>query len=399
MQAGVEIYFLLLVAVIAGWLLGRLGRGGKSAGSRQSRDMLADYFLGLNYLLNDEPDEAIDTFIRGLEVNSDTIETHLALGALLRRRGKVDKAIKVHQALLARPGLEQHFVDSTRLQLATDYIAAGLLDRAERLLNEILEEDTSAKWEALSHLVIVYQTEKEWLKAIDVSRHLLTNSAFRRNAEVRSRAAHYCCELVDELLADRQYNKSREWIKKAFTFDRHSVRATLLLADIEQKSGNYRAAVRELLRVCRNSPEYTGQLLDAMGNCYSELNERREFERVLRELLAEHNDIHVALALAKMIQSAEGDANAIQFLNRQLEHTPYLAGVLALLRMQVPKATGELQVNLHRLQSMIDLLLSKRPHYRCEHCGYEAKLLNWLCPSCKKWDKMKPILEVSKLWN
>lgn len=399
MQADLQIYALLLLAVMAGWLLGHFGRRTRSGKRAPARDIYADYFVGLNYLLNDEPDEAIDTFIKGLEVNSETVETHLALGALLRRRGKVDKAIKVHQTLLARPGLAQQFVDAARLQLATDYIAAGLLDRAERLLNEILEEDTSAKWEALSHLVIVYQTEKEWHKAIEASRRLLTNSAFRRDAEVRSRAAHYCCEVVDELLTDRQYSKSRDWIKKAFTFDRHSVRATLLLAEIEQQLGNYRAALRELLRVCRNNPEFSGQLLGALESCYRELDERREYERTLRELLVEHNDIHIALALARLIQSTAGDNNAIQFLSQQLEQAPYLAGVLELLRMQVSQAEGELRDNLRRLQDMIDLLLSKRPYYRCEHCGYEAKSLNWLCPSCKKWDSMKPILEVSKLWN
>ena len=401
MLAGLEIYFILLLAVIAGWLLGRFGRRVSKAGNRSptTGEILSEYFVGLNYLLNDEPDEAIDTFIKGLEVNSETVETHLALGALLRRRGKVDKAIKVHQTLLARPGLEQRFVDSTRLELANDYIAAGLLDRAERLLNEILAENTVAKWEALSHLITIYQTEKEWIKAIDATRHLLSSTAYRGDAELRSRGAHYCCEVVDQLLADKHYNQARDWIKKAFTFDRHSIRSTLLLAEIEQELGNYRAALRELLRICRTHTEFTGQVLPALELCYDELNERREYERLLRELLAEHNDIHVTLALARVIRAAEGDSNAIQFLNRQLEHTPYLAGVLALLGMQVSQADGELQANLQRLQSMIDLLLSKRPYYRCENCGYEAKSLSWNCPSCKKWDNMKPILEISKLWN
>lgn len=401
MLAGFEIYFILLLAVIAGWLLGRfnrrLSKPGKS--SATTSEMLSEYFVGLNYLLNDEPDEAIDTFIKGLEVNSDTVETHLALGALLRRRGKVDKAIKVHQTLLARPGLEQRFVDSTRLQLANDYIAAGLLDRAERLLNEILEENTGAKWEALSHLITIYQTEKEWAKAIDATRHLLASNAYRGDVELRSRGAHYCCEVVDQLLADKQYNQARDWIKKAFTFDRHSIRASLLLAEIEQQLGNYRAALRELLRICRTHAEFTGQLLPALQACYEELNERKEYERLLQELLLEHKDIHVALELARLIRSTEGDSNAIQFLNKQLEHTPYLDGVLALLGMQVSQADGGMRINLQRLQSMIELLLSKRPHYRCENCGYEAKSLSWNCPSCKKWDNMKPILETSKLWN
>lgn len=399
MLDGLQIYGFLLLAVAAGWLLGRWRGSRTQASSHESAALFPDYFVGLNYLLNDEPDEAIDTFIKSLEVNSDTIETHLALGALLRRRGKVDKAIKVHQTLLARPGLDQQRIDATRLQLAIDYIAAGLLDRAERLLKEILEEDTPAKWDALQHLITIYQTEKEWQQAVDCSRHLLTSSVFRRNQEVRSAAAHYCCELAELRFTERQFSKARELIKRAFTFDRRSVRAALLLAEIEQKLGNYRAALRELLRIARGHGDFTGRILQPMAECYQQLNARDEYEQVLRELLAEQADIHVIVALSRVIQAQGGDARAVRFLNEQLEREPHLAGVLELLRIQVPVTEGELQTNLQRLQKMLKQLLGRRPFYRCHHCGYEAKSLYWLCPSCQKWDRMRPIVEATNLWN
>ncbi len=394
---GLQIYFILLLAVIAGWLLGRYTKRTPSGGSRSrpAREIFADYFVGLNYLLNDEPDEAIDTFIRGLEVNSETVETHLALGALLRRRGKVDKAIKVHQVLLARPGLAQNIIDETRLQLANDYIAAGLLDRAERLLNEILEEKSSAQWEALALLITIYQTEKEWPQAIDAARQLLSNNAHRSDKELRSRGAHFCCEVAEELLAESQINQARDWIKKAFTFDRHSIRATLLLADIERRLGNHRACLRELLRVCQNSSEFTGELLEPLEACYDALGQRKDYERLLRELLAKEHNIQVALALAELIRSTEGDQIAIQFLLRQLESTPNLAGVKAVLGLQIVQVQGEAHANLQRLQVSIDAMLGRKPHYRCENCGYEARSLNWNCPSCKKWDKMKPVLDIN----
>ena len=224
------IYFLLLIAVMAGWILGRLSAPRSFAKDRATNDMFADYFVGLNYLLNDEPDEAIDTFIKALETNNDTVETHLALGALLRRRGKVDKAIKVHQALLARPGLDKAFTDSTRLQLSIDYISAGLLDRAERLLKEILSEGSNAKWEALRHLITIYQREKEWGKAIDCSTQLLTNNNHKRDIEIRAAAAHYCCELAEQNLISAQNSNAKDEIKRAFAFDRKNVRASLLLS-------------------------------------------------------------------------------------------------------------------------------------------------------------------------
>jgi len=397
MQGGIEIYFLLLLAVIAGWILGRVGRRAASASSSSRvqkdpvKELFADYFVGLNYLLNDEPDEAIDTFINALEINSETIETHLALGALLRRRGKVDKAIRVHQILLARPGMPQHFIDATRLQLATDYIAAGLLDRAERLLNEILEEGTESRWDALNHLITIYQTEKEWHKAVDASRQLFANSGYQKDKALHARAAHYCCEIAQEQFESRRFNESKDWIKKAFAFDRRSIRATLLLADIEQRLGNHRAALRELLRVCKNDVRFAGHVLPALERCYEQLEERRDYERTLRELLGQGDDEQLVLALTRQIHSTEGEANAIQFLGRQLEKSPHLAGLLAMLRLQIPMAEGELKSNLHKLQSMLESVLSHVPHFRCEQCGYEEKSLSWLCPSCKQWDGMKPV--------
>ena len=173
----IGIYILLLFAVAAGWALGRISVSSRKMHSVEANKIFGDYFVGLNYLLNDEPDEAIDTFIRALEINSETVETHLALGALLRRRGKVDKAIKIHQNLLAREELDKSFSDSTRLQLAIDYVSAGLLDRAELLLNEILGDSAAVKWDALRYLITIYQIEKEWVKAISCSSELLKNPA------------------------------------------------------------------------------------------------------------------------------------------------------------------------------------------------------------------------------
>jgi len=388
-----SIYFLLLIAVFAGWLLGRLSSLRASGYKRSSEDIFEDYFVGLNYLLNDEPDEAIDTFIKALEINSETIETHLALGALLRRRGKVDKAIKVHQTLLARPGLNQGFSDATRLQLARDYIAAGLLDRAERLLNEILNENSPAKWDALRHLITIYQTEKEWEKAISCSRKLLANAIYKKDQELRVAAAHYCCELGERLLSQKQNSKAREQIKRAFTFDRRNVRASLLLAKIEQRLGNFKAAIKELARIRKNNPEFISQVLGPLGECYERLENMPEYEKILSNTLPDEPDVSVILALSDLVKTRSGDEAAIEFLNDYLTRKPSLTGLVELLRLQIPKADAEMGNNLNLLQQMADKLLRKRPSYQCNHCGYESRSLYWLCPSCQKWDKIKPILE------
>ena len=378
---------------MAGWILGRLSAPRSFAKDRATNDMFADYFVGLNYLLNDEPDEAIDTFIKALETNNDTVETHLALGALLRRRGKVDKAIKVHQALLARPGLDKSFTDSTRLQLSIDYISAGLLDRAERLLKEILSEGSNAKWEALRHLITIYQREKEWDKAIDCSTQLLTNNNHKRDIEIRAAAAHYCCELAEQNLISAQNSNAKDEIKRAFAFDRKNVRASLLLARIEQRLGNFKSAIKELVRIRTNNPEFTSQVLGPLAECYEQIHNMPEYEKLLTNTLPDEPDVSVVLALSDLVKNRAGDEAAIEFLNDYLTRKPSLAGLVELLKLQIPRADSVVSSNLSLLQQMVDRLVRKNPAYQCNHCGYESRSLYWLCPSCQKWDRIKPILE------
>lgn len=387
------IYLFILAAVAIGWLLGRMGPGSKRRRKTSAQHIFDEYFVGLNYLLNDEPDEAIDTFIKALEVNSDTIETHLALGALLRRRGKVDKAIKVHQTLLARPGLDQQFTDSTRLQLAIDYIAAGLLDRAERLLKEVLQEDTPGKWDALRHLITIYQTEKEWQQAVDCSAELLKNPEYRRNQECRAAAAHYCCELAELDLAKGQVNAASKQVRKGLDFDRYNVRASLLLAQIEEQQGNYQEAIRLLRKVKEENPEFTVKVLEPLASCYEQTGSLPEYESLLYSSLPKDPDISIVLALSQVVRRRNGDDAAIEFLNDTLRKQPSLTGLVELLRLQIPRADAEVSSNLSQLQALIDRLLSRKPAYRCNHCGYESKNLYWLCPSCQKWDRIKPIVE------
>lgn len=386
------IYVLLLVAVGAGWTIGRLSNAAKKA-TISKRDIYQDYFVGLNFLLNDEPDEAIDTFIKALEINSETIDTHLALGALLRRRGKVDKAIQVHQALLARPSLSQSIIDATRIQLGRDYITSGLLDRAERLLHEILSEDSPAKWEALTLLITIYQTEKEWEKAIDCSRRLLKSIEYKKDPETRAAAAHYCCELAENMIKQEQFRTAREHIRRAFGFDRKSTRASFILANIEQKLGNYKAAIKELDRIRVNNPEFVSQVLIPLMQCYEQLNSLAEYEKLLATSLTGDPDVSVVLSLSSLLEDRDGDDSAIDFLNVYMNKKPSLAGLIELLRLQIPRSDEKVSDNLKLLKRIVDRLLIKSLAYQCDHCGYESKNLYWLCPSCKKWDHIKPIVE------
>lgn len=387
-------YALLLIAIIAGWLLGRLGSSKSTSTIAPKSDLFQDYFVGLNYLLNDEPDEAIDTFIKALEINSETIETHLALGALLRRRGKVDKAINVHQALLARPNLERDFSNSVRLQLALNYIAAGLLDRAERLLKEVLDDGGEAKWDALRQLITVYQTEKEWENAIGCSIELLKNARFRKDQALLGGAAHYCCELAELYFNNNQDAQAKAQIKRAFTFDRKSIRAMLLLADIEQRQGNYKAAIKELLRVRAAKPEFISQLLERLASCHESLGSAAGFEKLLKTIVQEDSSSEAALMLAKMASARSGNAEAISLLKEHLKHSSSSRALVELLRLQLDGVDEDVASSLESLLDLVKAQAQRNSDYRCNHCGFETKSLFWMCPSCKQWDKIRPISEL-----
>ena len=384
-------YLLLLTAISAGWLLGRLGSSKYTHTKASNSDLFQDYFVGLNYLLNDEPDEAIDTFIKALEINSKTIETHLALGALLRRRGKVDKAINVHQALLARPNLERDFSNSVRLQLALNYIAAGLLDRAERLLKEILEDGGQAKWDALRQLITVYQTEKDWENAIACSSALLKNARFRKDPTLLGGAAHYCCEIAQLQLHNNRDTQARSEIKRAFTFERNSTRAMLLLADLEQRQGNYTAAIKDLLRVREVKPQFIAQLLEPLASCHESLGTRADFEKLLRKMVLEDSSTEAALMLVKITNASSENVEAVSLLREHLEHLPSSGALIELLELLLDGVDVNVASSLELLLNLVKAQAHVSSEYRCHHCGFETKNFFWMCPSCKRWDKISPI--------
>jgi len=392
---GVALYALLLIAISIGWLLGRSGSRSIIFRPRQTRDIFHEYFAGLNYLLNDEPDEAIDTFIKALEVSGETVETHLALGALLRRRGKVDKAIKVHQALLARSGLEASLADAARLQLAKDYISGGLLDRAERLLKELAQGKSEGKWEALPLLVSIYQLEKEWHRAITCTKELLSHSAYRRSAEWNARMVHYHCEIAEGLLVEGQLGEARQQLRRGGRFQRHHLRASLLTARLEHESGNCNGAIRECRRIAEHSPEFLPELVDVMAASYSELGRAGELIQVLDGFLdKEANPVALQL-ISRLIAEAEGADRAIQYIRRHLAAQPSLAGVAQLLELEVETNQFDpaMLSDIEKIREVLLAHLAKQPGFRCGYCGYEARQLYWLCPGCHRWDSIQPKLE------
>jgi len=377
------LWLLLPIAAASGWLAAR-----RSARRQEQPgdDRTPAYFKGLNYLLNEQPDKAIDVFIKMLEVDSETVETHLALGNLFRRRGEVDRAIRIHQNLIARPTLNRDQRAQALLELGQDYMRAGLFDRAESLFGE-LSEMKMYQEQALQNLRVIYQQEKDWDRCLEVARELEQLSS----ESLRIERSHYYCELAEEAIARKETALASANLKKAQSCDDSCVRATLLQGQLEIAAGSCKSAIRTLQQVERQDDAYLSEALPKLLECYSETGNRRELVGYLHQLFERNQGIGPALALVDLVRTDEGDQAAIRFLCDYLQRHPDLEGLDCLMALNLSDGGMASSDTLKIIRELIGKLLEGRPAYQCCQCGFSAKTLHWQCPGCKSWSSIKPI--------
>lgn len=354
--------------------------------ARISPEFSADYFKGLNLLLNEQPDKAIDVFVKMLQVDNDTVETHLALGNLFRSRGEGDRAIRIHQNLIARPTLNKTQRALALFELAQDYMRAGLLGRAESLFLELLEQG-EYRAESLEKLLDIYQQEKEWEKAIDVARRYEHLTGQRMNLQV----AHFFCELGDALFASGDYKAALKMTKRALNTDRQCVRATLLQARVEKASGDCKAAIKTLKQVEKQDPRFLPEIVGPLLACYRNLDKTSEAERYLERLSAEHGGITSLLGLADLLRLRGDEKEASKRIARSLSERPSVRGLDHLIELHLANSEGAARENLLILKELTRRLLEEKSPYRCGNCGFKVKTLKWCCPTCKNWASIRPI--------
>ena len=390
------VFGLLFAAIAIGWFLGRRSVPRAVAGA----DLPSQYYKGLNYLLDGRPDGAIDSFINALEVNSETLETHIALGNLLRKKGEVDRAIRIHQNLLARPSLPRAQVHQAHLELARDYISAGLLDRAERLLLDLVDESPEQRRASLRHLQEIYQSEREWSRAIDIANAMLprktllggqSNSEHGQGQSVTVALAHYYCELAVEKRDAGDLPAARKLLQQALAQDKQCVRASILLGEVECETGQYKQAVKALKRVRQQDPEFVPETIAILRRCYAELKDDKALKAYLQDCLGSDPSAPLVMAIADDMRQSEGNEAAGEFLSAQLADKPSLRGLARLISLQLDNTESPARENLSLLQVLVERLIAERPAYRCGHCGFAGQQLHWFCPGCKHWGTMKTI--------
>ncbi len=379
------LWLLLPVAAASGWVLAKrdVRRAGKSIGA-----LSPEYFKGLNYLLNEQPDKAIEVFVRMLEVDSDTVEIHLALGNLFRQRGEVDRAIRIHQNLIARPTLSKEQRAQALLELGQDYLRAGLFDRVESLSLELIAMDAHTV-RALRLLSDIYQQEREWEKAITILRKLQSAGGEPQHAII----AHCYCELAEQARKKNNDDEAMRLLKRALAADGECVRASLLRGAMAAEAGDCKGAIRAYEQVEKQDPAYLSEMVPALVDCYRRSGKLDALSAYLERLLAAHGGVTPLLVLVEIIRERQGEEEAMSYLSEQLRTRPTLRGLAKLVSINAARAQAEDDScrTLQLVSETFEHIISEKPLYRCNTCGFTGKTQHWLCPGCKHWNTVKPI--------
>jgi len=383
-----ELLFLLLpVAAMSGWLIARKGCGRKSDAKSACANE-PDYYKGLNFLLNEQPDKAIDVFIHLLEVDSETVETHLALGTLFRKRGEVDRAIRLHQNLIARPSLGQDQRANALLELGQDYLNAGLHDRAENLFNELIESGR-LQVKALENLKEIYQYEKVWDKCLKVVKRLQQESGNSYANEI----SHYYCELAEQARKNNDRQKQADFIKKARQASTDSIRAMMMEALLEVENERYSKALTLFNRIIESEPAFINEVLDKWVYCYKQTGKDQELQSTLTELYDKTLSSQVLQRIVQLLKDKQGDEAASEFLLQQIGQHSSLQTLGLLTNIKTPIVDAKSQKVLNLVSQALNEEIHKRPAYICGRCGFSAKTLHWQCPGCRSWGKITPVNE------
>ncbi|WP_338771602.1 lipopolysaccharide assembly protein LapB [Massilia sp. METH4] len=350
----------------------------------ESRTLPRGYFKGLNHLLNDQPDKAVDSFIEIVKQDPESTELHFALGNLFRRRGETERAIRVHQNLLSRPDLPADERAHAEYELGQDYLKAGLLDRAEETYTRLL--DTSYAVQGRRALLEIYQREKEWQRAIEAAIALQEAGAGSRQKEI----AQFYCELAQDALVHMHPDDAMPLLDKALHADRTSVRATILCGDVHLAKGDVEAALAVWRRVEQQSVPHVALVAQRIMDGYRKAGRPEEGLSLLRSYLQQASSIDLLEVAFKAVLELEGVEAARNLVAEELRRTPTLLGLDKFLEARMLDASPTVLAELSLVQNLVHGYTQKLARYQCSHCGFKARQFYWHCPGCSRWQTYPP---------
>ncbi|ANS43224.1 lipopolysaccharide assembly protein LapB [Serratia inhibens] len=381
-----ELLFLLLpVAAAYGWYMGR--RSAQQDKQQEANRLSREYVAGVNFLLSNQQDKAVDLFLDMLKEDSTTVEAHLTLGNLFRSRGEVDRAIRIHQALMESASLtfEQRLLAVQ--QLGRDYMAAGMYDRAEDMFGQLVGEE-DFRISALQQLLVIHQATSDWLKAIDVAERLVKLGKDKQRIEI----AHFYCELALQAMGSDDLDKAMSLLKRAASADKQCARVSIMFGRIYMAQAEYAKAVESLQRVLNQDKELVSETLPMLHECYQHLENQQDWAEFLKRCVEENTGATAELMLAEIIELHEGRDVVQVYINRQLQRHPTMRVFYRLMDYHLADAEdGRAKESLLLLRDMVGEQIRTKPRYRCHKCGFTAHSLYWHCPSCRAWASVKPI--------
>jgi len=379
----IELWWLLALPLFfaLGWLAARVDiRQVVSA----SRVLPASYFKGLNFLLNEQPDKAIDAFIEVAQGNPQTVEMHFTLGSLFRRRGEVERAIRMHQSLVDRDDLTPEQRLSALLELAQDYLKAGLLDRAEEYFLKL--DGTVHSEQALRALLDIYEQERDWQKAIATVQRLqeITGRSFQKEI------ANFYCETAARDIMQSRPGEAKPHLDAALRHHRQCVRANLLLGDIAFGEGDDAQAIASWQRIESQNPAFLSLVAERLVNAYRRTGQLEAGINLLRGYLDKYPAVDLMEAVYRAMLEQHGMEAALQAVRDEVRRTPTLLGLDRMLEAQLAEVPAERRQEMELIRQLVHQHTRGLAMYKCDHCGFRARQFYWHCPACGEWESYSP---------
>ncbi len=365
-----------------------MGRFGERDEEDAPPPLNIDYLKGLNFLLNEQTDQALEHFLQMVRVDDKTIETHFALGSLFRRRGEVDRAIRIHQNIIARPDLASEQRDQALYSLAKDYFAAGLLDRAESLFAR-LAQGSRFQVQALEKLCRIYEQEREWEKAVDAGQRLEVLSGRSLALQI----AHYYCECAEAAAAQKDFASAREYVKKAQAGRPRTMRGALTRAHVARDTGDNKTALKLYHRIIDENTYLIAEALPEIVSIYKRENATAELESALKALLAKNPERSSLIAYTAIVNNLGGIPVIDECVKQYMLNEPTLGEFVELQQLSGGDK-GSNDVALEKIRSALCKLAGTTPRYQCQECGFSSQRLLWQCPSCRNWETQRPASRV-----
>ncbi len=382
-----EFWWLLALPLFfsLGWLAARVDLKQLLA---ESTALPAAYFKGLNFLITNQQDKAIEAFTEAVQANTDSLELHFALGSLFRKRGEVDRAIHLHLHLLENKQLEPQQKLAVTAELAQDYLKAGLFDRAEELFESL--DDDRYRQPALRALLEIYVREREWERAIKAATELERISGVPFRVEI----ANYYCEMALKSKLTNDTHTARFELDQALNANKNCVRANVLLGDMEAESGNHKAAISIWKRIEFQKPEYLGLIAPKLLASFRAMNQTEEGLSLLQTYLQTYQLNSLLNVLYEATLAEQGAENAARLARNELIKMPSLNTLDLLLQARAILETshpqnGNLQ-DTQLMQQAVRHAIGNKTAYHCEQCGFKAKYHHWQCPACNAWEALPP---------